>query len=160
MNYHFLDTPIGQLRLVSDGTHLVKIEFAGHYDPSEADLEICDPVLASCAEQLTEYFAGKRECFDLPLAGCGTDFQRAVWSALAAIPYGQLRSYRDIAQAIGKPAAVRAVGAANGHNPLPIVVPCHRVIGSDGSLTGFAGGLQMKTQLLELEGSLPQQRLV
>ena len=90
----------------------------------------------------------------MPLDAGGTDFQCAVWTALSDIPYGELRSYRDIAEAIGNPAAVRAVGAANGRNPLPIVVPCHRVIGSDGSLTGFAGGLEAKTRLLQLEGAL------
>ena len=158
MNYQFLDTPLGRLRLVSDGTHLVTIEFEGRHGHSAADHEVCDPVLSSCASQLEEYFAGERDTFDLPLAAGGTDFQRAVWAALADIPYGELRSYRDIAEAIDNPAAVRAVGAANGRNPLPIVVPCHRVIGSDGSLTGFAGGLEAKTRLLQLEGALPKER--
>ncbi len=158
MNYQFLDTPLGALRLVSDGTHLLSIEFEGLHGDSAGHQEVCDAVLASCADQLTEYFAGERDSFDLPLAATGTDFQRAVWAALADIPYGELRSYRDIAEAIGKPTAVRAVGAANGRNPLPIVVPCHRVIGSDGSLTGFAGGLEAKTCLLRLEGALPQER--
>ena len=160
MNYQYVDTPIGNLRLVSSGTHLVKIEFAGHYGDSDSEREANDPVLASCTRQLSEYFAGERERFDLPLAGKGTDFQRAVWAALLAIPYGELRSYLDIAEAIGKPTAVRAVGAANGRNPLPIVVPCHRVIGRDGSLTGFAGGLEIKARLLQLEGALAQGQLV
>lgn len=154
MNYQFLDTPLGTLRLVSNGTHLVTIEFEGRHGNNADDQEVCDPVLSSCASQLKEYFAGERATFDLPLAAGGTDFQRAVWAALADIPYGELRSYRDIAEAIDNPAAVRAVGAANGRNPLPIVVPCHRVIGSDGSLTGFAGGLEAKTRLLRLEGAL------
>ena len=158
MNYQFLDTPLGTLRLVSDGTHLVSIEFEGRHGHCAGDQEVCDPVLSSCARQLKEYFAGERDTFDLPLAAGGTEFQRAVWAALADIPYGELRSYRDIATAIDKPAAVRAVGAANGRNPLPIVVPCHRVIGSDGSLTGFAGGLEAKTCLLQLEGALPLKR--
>jgi methylated-DNA-[protein]-cysteine S-methyltransferase len=155
MNTLFLDSPIGRLRLVSDGKHLVKIEFENQYNADEAANETADPVLEASATQLKEYFAGKRHSFDLPLAAAGTDFQRSVWAALAAIPYGELRSYRDIAQSIAKPKAVRAVGAANGRNPLPIVVPCHRVIGSDGSLTGFAGGLEAKTCLLELEGAIP-----
>jgi methylated-DNA-[protein]-cysteine S-methyltransferase len=155
MNTQFLDSPIGRLRLVSDGEHLVKIEFENQYSGDEAANESSDPVLEASARQLKEYFAGKRRKFDLPLAAAGTDFQRSVWAALAAIPYGELRSYRDIAQSIAKPKAVRAVGAANGSNPLPIVVPCHRVIGADGSLTGFAGGLQAKTFLLELEGVIP-----
>ena len=116
-------------------------------------LTISDAVLAACAAQLTDYFAGKRRHFELPLAARGTPFQQSVWDALADIPYGELRSYRDIARTIGNPAAVRAVGAANGRNPLPIVVPCHRVIGSNGTLTGFAGGLEVKRFLLELEGA-------
>ena len=154
MNYQMLDTPIGPLRLLSTGTHLAAIEFAHQH--SGADDETCtsDPVLERSARQLQEYFAGQRKSFDLPLAPRGTDFQRSVWHALSAIPWGAVRSYADIARAIDKPKAVRAVGAANGRNPLPIVVPCHRVIGSDGSLTGFAGGLDMKRKLLALEGSL------
>ena len=165
MNMQFLDTPIGTLRLLSNGTQLVRIEFENHYgDVTGQDnghgngdctcVERSDPALAACARQLREYFARRRRHFDLPLAAAGTSFQRSVWEALAAIPYGELRSYRDIAQVIGNPSAVRAVGAANGRNPLPIVVPCHRVIGSNGSLTGFAGGLDIKTYLLELEGAL------
>ena len=153
MNYGFLDIPIGRLRLVSDGEKLLRIEFPqfhqGDGEPAQ------DPVLASCAGQLAEYFRGERQHFDLPLGAQGTHFQHSVWAALARIPHGETRSYRDIAQAIGKPSAVRAVGSANGRNPLPIVVPCHRVIGADGSLTGFAGGLQAKTCLLQLEGVLP-----
>ena len=155
MNYRLLDTPIGTLRLVSDGTHLQRIEFEGRYGETEPARDTADEVLSACATQLREYFAGERDRFDLPLAADGTAFQRQVWSALTAIPYGQLRSYRDIAEAIDKPTAVRAVGAANGRNPLPIIVPCHRVIGSNGTLTGFAGGLEAKTRLLQLEGALP-----
>jgi methylated-DNA-[protein]-cysteine S-methyltransferase len=128
----------------------VNIEFAGQYNATDA-VENSDTVLAACAAQLTAYFAGKRRHFDLPLAPRGTPFQLSVWSALAKIPYGELRSYRDIARSIGNSAAVRAVGAANGRNPLPIVVPCHRVIGSNGALTGFAGGLEVKRFLLDLE---------
>lgn len=152
MNYQYLDTPIGRLRLVSRDDHLVGIEFEGHQE-AVAGEEKSDPVLTACAAQLREYFAGKRRSFSLPLAPEGTVFQRAVWHALETIPFGELRSYREVAEAIGKPTAVRAVGAANGRNPLPIVVPCHRVVGSDGSLTGFAGGMEIKRQLLVLEGS-------
>ena len=151
MNYQYLDTPIGTLRLVSNGVQLVKIEFEGQYSDSD-DIAFSDAVLADSADQLTDYFAARRRHFDLPLAARGTSFQQSVWSALADIPYGELRSYRDIARTIGNPAAVRAVGAANGRNPLPIVVPCHRVIGSNGTLTGFAGGLEVKRFLLRLEG--------
>lgn len=154
MNYTLLNTPIGTLRLCSNGTHLTAIEFPGQHGDAGGTQQRSDAVLSRCAKQLTEYFAGTRSTFDLPLDAGGTDFQRSVWAALADIPYGELRSYRDIATGIGKPKAVRAVGAANGRNPLPIVVPCHRVIGSDGSLTGFAGGLSMKTKLLTLEGAL------
>ncbi len=152
MNVQYLDTPIGRLCLLSNGAQLVKIEFEGSYSTNDA-IELSDVVLAACAAQLTAYFAGKRRRFELPLAAQGTPFQQSVWDALADIPYGELRSYRDIARSIGNPAAVRAVGAANGRNPLPIVVPCHRVIGSNGTLTGFAGGLEVKKYLLELEGA-------
>ena len=154
MNYRYFDSPIGTLRLVSDGTHLVAIEFEGMHAEQGGDLEATDAVLDACASQLAEYFAGERTRFRLPLAPAGTAFQRSVWKALEQIPYGQLNSYADIAAVIGKPRAVRAVGAANGRNPIPIVVPCHRVIGSDGSLTGFAGGLETKRRLLELEGAI------
>lgn len=154
MNYQYLDTPIGRLRLVSSDAHLTAIEFEGRHRNTNNDSESSDAVLERAIDQLRQYFAGCREQFDLPLAPAGTAFQRAVWTALAAIPWGELRSYADIARAIDKPTAVRAVGAANGRNPLPIIVPCHRVIGSNGSLTGFAGGLDIKRQLLYLEGSL------
>ncbi len=150
MNFQYLDTPIGTLRLLAENAQLVNIEFAGQYGANGA-VENNDTVLAACAAQLTDYFAGKRRHFDLPLAPQGSPFQLSVWAALANIPFGQVRSYRDIAQSIGNPAAVRAVGAANGRNPLPIVVPCHRVIGSNGALTGFAGGLEVKRFLLDLE---------
>jgi len=154
MNYRYLDTPIGRLRLVSTGSHLAAIEFEHHHSEPGADNQATDAVLERAAAQLLEYFAGRRRQFELPLAAAGTAFQRQVWGALAAIPWGELRSYADIARAIERPTAVRAVGAANGRNPLPIVVPCHRVVGSNGSLTGFAGGLGIKRRLLELEGSL------
>lgn len=106
------------------------------------------------AVQLNAYFGGERQGFDLPLNAAGTPFQQSVWRALCAIPYGETRSYRELAEAIGNPSAVRAVARANGANPLSIVVPCHRVIGSDGTLTGYAGGLEMKARLLILEGAL------
>ena len=156
MNYQLLDTPIGLLRLVSDGSHLLQVEFQDRYQTSPKDELREDAVLKACALQLSQYFAGERDGFELPLNAAGTEFQLAVWSALSKIPFGETRSYGDIAREIGRPTAVRAVGAANGRNPIPIIVPCHRVIGSDGSLTGFAGGLDIKTKLLELEGVLPQ----
>lgn len=151
MNFQFLDSPIGRLRLLSNGAQLTSIEFEDQYS-AQPGVETSDPVLAESIRQLTDYFAERRQRFELPLAAQGTAFQQSVWAALAKIPFGEVRSYRDIAHSIGKPAAVRAVGAANGRNPLPIVVPCHRVIGSNGTLTGFAGGLPAKTYLLELEG--------
>ncbi len=153
-HYQLLDTPIGSLRLVSDGVALTKIEFPQHHSICSGETETSDATLSACAVQLTEYFAGERQAFSLPLNAGGTIFQNEVWSALIDIPFGELRSYSDIAIAIGRPKAVRAVGAANGRNPLPIIVPCHRVIGSNGSLTGFAGGIPLKTKLLELEGAL------
>lgn len=112
--------------------------------------------------QLDEYFARRRTCFDLALEFIGTDFQRRVWAALMSIPYGQTRTYAEIAAALGKPSAARAVGAANGRNPISIVAPCHRVIGAGGALTGFAGGLGAKRFLLDLEGAgaVPAQRFL
>lgn len=154
MNYQYLDSPVGRLRLVSDGEHLIAIEFENLQAATTDDVERSDAALNACGKQLKEYFAGRRREFDLPLSPAGTEFQQNVWAALKAIPYGELRSYRDIAEGLDKPKAVRAVGAANGRNPLPIVVPCHRVIGSDGSLTGFAGGLEAKKILLRLEGAI------
>ena len=112
-------------------------------------------MLRETRRQLEDYFAGERRDFDLPLSPHGTEFQCEVWLTLAHIPYGETWSYRDLAQRIGRPSATRAVGAANGRNPLPIVLPCHRVIGADGSLTGFGGGLPTKAFLLRLEGALP-----
>ena len=109
------------------------------------------PLIQKAALQLREYFDGRRTAFDLPLAPCGTGFQNAVWKALQTIPYGQTRSYKDIAALVGSPKACRAVGMANNRNPIAIIVPCHRVVGSDGSLTGYAGGLGVKERLLALE---------
>ncbi|MDX1733846.1 MAG: methylated-DNA--[protein]-cysteine S-methyltransferase [Halioglobus sp.] len=154
MNYQYLESPLGTLRIVSNGTALTRIEFDGMHGSSDGMVERTDAALAAATAQLREYFEGNRTRFQLSLAPVGTDFQQQVWRALGTIPYGELRSYREIASSIGRARAVRAVGAANGRNPLPIVVPCHRVVGSDGSLTGFAGGLAAKQLLLELEGAL------
>ncbi len=153
-----MESPLGLLRLVSNGSGLKAIEFPGQHRSVAGQRESSDAVLGAARRQLREYFSGARREFDLPLAAHGTQFQHSVWQALAEIPYGELRSYSDLARQIGNPRAVRAVGAANGRNPLPIVVPCHRVIGSDGSLTGFAGGLAAKQLLLALEGALPVQQ--
>ena len=152
-----MDSPIGVLTLAADGEGLRRIDFPPPRPPpaGEAWIEGDSEVLRETRRQLEEYFAGRRRDFDLPLSPRGTEFQRRVWTTLAAIPYGTTWSYRDLAQRLGKPSATRAVGAANGRNPLPIVLPCHRVIGADGSLTGFGGGLPTKAFLLRLEGSLP-----
>jgi methylated-DNA-[protein]-cysteine S-methyltransferase len=151
LNYRFLATPIGHLRLVSNGRALVRIEFQSQHGSDGC--ERTDPVLEQAARELQEYFTAERKTFDVPLEAQGSAFQQAVWRALRNIPYGVLRSYREIAEQLGNRQAVRAVGAANGRNPIPIIVPCHRVVGSDGRLTGFAGGLPTKRALLELEGA-------
>lgn len=144
------DSPVGPLTLVSEGGGLVGIHFEGWNAPAGA-LPKSDTVLTATARQLDAYFAGRLRRFNLPLAPAGTPFQQRVWSALSGIPFGETRSYGQLAEAIGKPSAMRAVGAANGRNPISIVVPCHRVIGADGSLTGFGGGIERKRFLLRLE---------
>jgi methylated-DNA-[protein]-cysteine S-methyltransferase len=154
MNYQLLDTPIGTLRLVSKDNKLARVEFQGQHQVQADDRRKSNSILEAAAQQLQEYFAGKRQQFELSLEPAGTTFQQEVWTSLRAIPFGQVRSYQDIATTVGRPRAVRAVGAANGRNPIPIIVPCHRVIGSDGSLTGFAGGLEIKKRLLKREGAL------
>jgi methylated-DNA-[protein]-cysteine S-methyltransferase len=158
MFYDQFDSPLGAIRSVSDGAALSGLYFIDErHAPKPAPDWRLDPrhvVLRACREQIEEYFSGERTCFDLPLAASGTQFQRAVWQALGTIPFGETWSYSQIAVAVGAPKAVRAVGAANGANPISIVVPCHRVIGADGSLTGYAGGLARKRALLELEGAL------
>lgn len=147
-----IDTPIGPLRLEGDNEGLQRIVFLDGEKKSPRDSSRSPPVLKAAREQLIAYFDGQLKAFDLPLSPRGTEFQQAVWQALAEIPWGETRSYREIAEVIDRPKAVRAVGAANGANPLPIVLPCHRVIGADGSLTGYAGGLDRKKALLTLEG--------
>jgi methylated-DNA-[protein]-cysteine S-methyltransferase len=148
------------LLLASDGEALIRGYFVASPNtvpkdwPSDWKRSGEDPVLSEAERQLREYFAGEREVFTVPLRPAGTPFQLSVWRALEEIPYGRTRTYSDIARAIGRPTATRAVGAANGQNPLPIFVPCHRVIGSNGSLTGFGGGLDVKLALLRLEGVL------
>jgi methylated-DNA-[protein]-cysteine S-methyltransferase len=152
IHYSRIDSPVGPLLLAISERGLVALEFdrgkvaAGCVESPERT--------APYALQLEEYFAGRRRRFDLPLDLRGTDFQKRCWQELLKIPYGETRSYAAIARAIGNPAAVRAVGLANGQNPIAIIVPCHRVIGSDGSLTGYGGGLETKRKLLELEGAL------
>jgi methylated-DNA-[protein]-cysteine S-methyltransferase len=153
--YTHVPSPVGTLKLVASDAGLAAILWENDREDRVklgAMIEQPDhPVLAETARQLGEYFAGTRNTFDLPLDFHGTTFQKSVWAALLTIPAGETRSYADIATQIGRPSACRAVGAANGRNPISIVAPCHRVIGSDGSLTGFAGGLEGKQYLLELE---------
>ena len=152
LHTNVIDSPIGPLRLTAADEALQRIDHITEQPDFEA---IAHPVLHRAAEQLREYFAGARRTFDLPLDPKGTEFQRRVWDALHGIPCGQTLSYGQLAERLGDPKAVRAVGRANGKNPLSIVVPCHRVIGGDSSLTGYAGGLERKRQLLELEGGIP-----
>lgn len=149
MHYVFIDSPIGRLKLVSDEEQLVAIEHE-----AEGENSISPPVvLLKCVQQLQQYFAGQRTTFDIPLKMEGTAFQQQVWQALQAIPYGETRSYKDIAEMIGNPKAVRAVGNANNKNKFPLLIPCHRVIGANGSLVGYALGVEHKSYLLQLEQS-------
>jgi methylated-DNA-[protein]-cysteine S-methyltransferase len=158
-----MDSPVGKLTLVASDRGLAAILWERDR-PGRVRLQIeapdaRHPVLVETERQLREYFAGTRQTFTLALDAAGTPFQKKVWNALLTIPFGETRSYTEIARQIGHPAAVRAVGAANGRNPLSIVAPCHRVIGAGGQLTGFAGGLEVKARLLALEGArLPQPR--
>ena len=154
MNYCYLDTPIGRLLIAGDDAAVRRIEFpkdgqAGR--PEAGWVESPKGPIAEAVRQLREYFAGSRTEFDLPLSPEGTEFQRSVWRRLQEIPYGETISYGELAKRVGNPKASRAVGAANGQNPIPIVIPCHRVIGSNGKLTGFGGGLPTKEALLGLE---------
>ncbi|KKW67144.1 hypothetical protein AAV94_12545 [Lampropedia cohaerens] len=161
MTHHVtIDSPIGPLLLAAAHEQLCLIQFSGERRPHLPPLQsqrleraTDHPTLGEAQRQLQEYFAGERQQFALPLLLVGTPFQQQVWQALASIPYGEAISYAELAQRVGRPTAVRAVGAANGRNPLPIVLPCHRVIGADGALTGFSGGLACKAYLLWLEGS-------
>jgi methylated-DNA-[protein]-cysteine S-methyltransferase len=155
--YKTMQSPVGELKLVATDDGLAAVLWEND-SPRRVRLNIVaedptHPVLVEAERQLTEYFAGKRTEFTLKLDFAGTAFQHRVWEALLSIPFGQTRTYAQIAAQIGNPAAVRAVGAANGRNPISIIAPCHRVIGSTGALTGFAGGLTAKARLLTLEGA-------
>ncbi len=156
--YKKIPSPVGELMLVARGSRLAAIlwetERANRVRLGELSEDQGSPILARTEQQLNEYFAGTRNHFDLELDFVGTDFQKKVWQALLTIPFGETRSYSDIAIQIGNASAVRAVGAANGRNPISIVAPCHRVIGASGKLTGFAGGLGAKALLLRLEGAI------
>ena len=153
--YKTMASPVGVLKLVASDKGLSAILWEND-DPARVRLgplteEPEHPILVEAERQLTDYFAGTRKDFTVPLDFRGTEFQKSVWAALLTIPFGETRSYAEIARQIGRPSAVRAVGAANGKNPVSIIAPCHRVIGSNGALTGFAGGLAAKEMLLGLE---------
>lgn len=153
MFYTYMDSPIGRLLLAGDRDSLKLVGFSSGGKARGADpgWDRFDEPFRQARKQLAEYFEGSRRSFDLPLAPEATPFQTRVLEALREIPYGETRSYKDVAVAVGSPRAVRAVGGANGNNPIPIIIPCHRVIGSNGTLTGFGGGLDTKRFLLDLE---------
>lgn len=154
MEEYVMQSPVGPLWLQQTGEAIVGLYFGGEVSEAEPPTAL----LREACVQLSQYFAGQRTTFDLPLRFGGTAFQHAVWEALLDIPYGETRTYGQIAEAIGRPRAVRAVGQAIGRNPISILVPCHRVIGKDGTLTGFGGGLAIKEQLLTGEG-IPFQKV-
>jgi methylated-DNA-[protein]-cysteine S-methyltransferase len=153
--FKIMQSPVGKLKLVASDKGLVAVLWQNER-PNRVPIDVSTeeashPILAETERQLEEYFAGERRIFSLPLDMRGTHFQKSVWEALLGIPFGETRSYGQLAKQLGNPNAMRAVGAANGRNPISIVVPCHRVIGSSGDLTGFGGGLETKAQLLDLE---------
>lgn len=153
------NTPVGTLLIAGDSAGLKHVAFSKSHHSAPvtrpgADWEPNPKPLKESVKQLKAYFSGKLRAFDLPLAASGTDFQKLVWKALCQVPYGTTASYGEIATAIGKPTASRAVGMANGRNPISIIVPCHRIIGSSGKLVGYGGGLDHKQALLQLEGVL------
>lgn len=155
--HKIIDSPVGKLKLVGSDDGLAAVLWEKD-NPNRVRLGVTEenghhPVLVETEKQLSEYFAGSRRAFSMKLNFVGTTFQKKVWNALLEIPFGETRSYQQLAERIGAPKAARAVGAANGKNPISIISPCHRVIGSSGALTGFAGGLATKQMLLELEGS-------
>ena len=143
-------TPVGAIVIVENGTAVTHVFFSRMVQPEHVEWEET-PLLRQTASQLDEYFQGARRMFDVPLSPQGTEFEQTVWKALQTIPHGETRSYGDIARQIGQPSACRAVGHANNQNPISIIIPCHRVIGANGKLTGYAGGLTIKQYLLELE---------
>ncbi len=153
--YQTMPSPVGQLTLVASADALVAVVWEndreGRVPLKHLVYNPGSEILSMAVEQIGEYFAGARRVFDVPIELIGTDFQKDVWQALRTIPYGETRTYMQLAEQLDNPKAVRAVGAANGRNPISIIVPCHRVIGASGSLTGFAGGLEAKALLLDLE---------
>jgi methylated-DNA-[protein]-cysteine S-methyltransferase len=158
MKYRLLTSPLGNVIVAGDREGLRRLDFQrGRYGaisiPQEWEEDPSFPLLRRAGEQLTAYFEGGRQTFSLPLAPVGTPFQRRVWAELQRIPYGETLSYSQLARRAGRPRAIRGAGAANGKNPISIVIPCHRVMGKDGSLTGYGGGLETKRALLDLEGA-------
>ena len=155
--YSNINSPLGELMLVADDSALTGLYFAGcDHVPAVIDdwtLDAQHPVLQQTSKQLHQYFAGKRTSFSIPMRFTGTDFQKRVWAEIARIPYGKTISYTHLAERAGTPHAIRAAGTTTGRNPVSIVIPCHRVVGKDGGMCGFAGGLQRKQHLLELERS-------
>lgn len=153
--FMYMSSPVGRLKLVATDSALVAVIWDNENPKRVRQAELVEqldhPILLDAQQQLNEYFQGQRQTFELPLDFEGTEFQKKVWQALLNIPFGETRSYRQIAEQVGSPKAVRAVGAANGQNPISIIAPCHRVIGSGGKLVGFAGGLDNKEILLKLE---------
>lgn len=149
----YCQSPIGTLEILGSAAAITAINFLDSAPATPAQDELPTHLQAAC-RQLTEYFQSQRQTFDLPLKPAGTPFQQRVWQELLTVPYGRLLSYQDVANAIGNLQAVRAVGAANGQNPIPIIIPCHRILASDGKLTGYGGGLWRKEWLLRHEGSL------
>lgn len=150
--YRTIESPIGPLTLAGRDGVLTNLRMVDQtYEPSRADWHLDDSAFDDAVKQLDAYFTGDLSDFDVEMELCGTEFQRRVWTALTTIPYGETRSYGEIARQIGAPGAARAVGLANGHNPIAVIVPCHRVIGAGGKLTGYGGGLDRKQTLLELE---------
>ena len=151
MEFLVFDTPLWQMALAEESGALTRLFLPGEGIPRLVSRET--PLLSKGRDEILAYLRGERHSFDLPLDPMGTPFQQAVWAELRRIPYGETRSYAQVAAGIGKPKAVRAVGQANHRNPLPIFIPCHRVIGASGKLTGYGGGLDLKEKLLELEGA-------
>jgi len=156
LEYTYMESPVGRLLLAGKGEvlHYLSFPTGKMFFRPEPDWSYHAAAFWQARHQIDAYFAGQLKQFDLELAPSGTEFQMQVLGALQKIPFGQMRSYKDIAQAIGRPKSMRAVGAANGRNPIPLIIPCHRVVGADGSLTGFGGGVETKAFLLRLEGAI------
>jgi methylated-DNA-[protein]-cysteine S-methyltransferase len=158
IRYARYESPLGTVIAIANGDGIFSIDFVDAKYAKRIDPEWIEdpksPPLRECMQQLAEYFAGKRRDFDLPLAPRGTSFQERVWNEIARVPYGKTISYGELAKRAGAPGQARAAGAATGRNPVGVVIPCHRIVGADGSLTGYAGGLDRKQRLLELEGVL------